>query len=120
MSPRTAHPWVRHAHVPARPLSRLAGLGIALVLVGSSLIATPPSVAAVSASGPATAALAGLAGIAIDPGIRPLVPQVRPLAKVVYGSLPYWRLDSGTAGRLQYDLLSTIAFFGLGLAADAR
>ena len=32
----------------------------------------------------------------------------------------YWRLDSGTAGRHQYDLLSTIAFFGLGIAADGQ
>lgn len=117
MSPRTAHPWARHAHVPARPLRRLAGIGIALVIVGGSLIASLPSAAAYSFR-PGVVAPTGPARVAVDPGIQPLVRQARPLAKVVYGYLPYWKLDSGTAARLQYDVLSTIAFFGLGIAAD--
>jgi hypothetical protein len=55
---------------------------------------------------------------AADPGInrRADVPSL--LSHQVYGYLPYWRLDSGTAGRLNYDLVSTIAFFGLGIKAS--
>jgi spore germination protein YaaH len=47
--------------------------------------------------------------------IRPRVPGIKPLTKEVYGYLPYWRLDSGTVDRLHYELVSTIAFFGLGI-----
>jgi spore germination protein YaaH len=73
---------------------------------------TPPAAFTQSAAGIEAAALS------IDPGIRPLVAQPRALTRVVYGYLPYWRLDSTIAGRLQYDLISTIAFFGLGIKAD--
>ncbi len=45
---------------------------------------------------------------------------IKPLTKEVYGYLPYWRLDSGTADRLVYDYVSTIAFFGLGILADGN
>lgn len=47
--------------------------------------------------------------------IRPRVTGIKPLSHEVYGYLPYWRLDSGTVDRLQYELVSTIAFFGLGI-----
>ena len=52
--------------------------------------------------------------------IRPRITGIAPLSKEVYGYLPYWRLDSGTVDRLQYDLVSTIAFFGLGIMADGN
>ena len=39
-------------------------------------------------------------------------------AQEVYGYLPYWRLDSGTVDRLHYELVSTIAFFGLGIKSN--
>jgi glycosyl hydrolase family 18 (putative chitinase) len=117
MLPGTVHPRVRHARIAARPVGRLAGIGLALVLVGGSVVTASPAAAA-QASGPAVSARPGPARLAVDPGIRPLVTQIRPLTNIVYGYLPYWRLDAGTAGRLQYDLLSTIAFFGLGIAAD--
>jgi spore germination protein YaaH len=54
---------------------------------------------------------------AADPGINPRADVPTLLTHQVYGYLPYWRLDSGTAGRLDYDLVSTIAFFGLGIKA---
>ena len=47
--------------------------------------------------------------------IRPRIPGIKPMTKEVYGYLPYWRLDSGTVDRLRYELVSTIAFFGLGI-----
>ena len=49
--------------------------------------------------------------------IRPRSPGIAPLTHQVYGYLPYWRLDAGTADQLDYDLVSTIAFFGLGIKA---
>ena len=52
--------------------------------------------------------------------IRPRITGIKPLTKEVYGYLPYWRLDSGTADRLQYDYVSTIAFFGLGILANGN
>jgi hypothetical protein len=54
---------------------------------------------------------------AADPGIQPRADVPSLLSHDVYGYLPYWRLNSGTAGQLDYDLLSTIAFFGLGIKA---
>ena len=52
--------------------------------------------------------------------IRPRITGIKPLTKEVYGYLPYWRLDSGTADRLHYDYVSTIAFFGLGILANGN
>ena len=47
----------------------------------------------------------------------PAAPAATDLRRQVFGFLPYWKLgDSGT--RLKYDLLSTIAYFGVG--ADAH
>ena len=50
----------------------------------------------------------------------PRVTGIAPLEKQVYGYLPYWRLDAGTADRLDYDLVSTIALFGLGIKKDGN
>ncbi len=36
----------------------------------------------------------------------------------VFGYLPYWELDNGTDAYLRYDLLTTIAFFGVGYGVD--
>jgi len=52
---------------------------------------------------------------AADQGIQPRVTGIAPLERQVYGYLPYWRLDGGTVDRLNYQLVSTIAFFGLGI-----
>ncbi|MEA2611343.1 MAG: hypothetical protein QOG32_1069 [Chloroflexota bacterium] len=52
--------------------------------------------------------------------IRPRIPGIAPLSKEVYGYLPYWRLDVGTVDRIRYDLVSTIAIFGLGIKADGN
>ena len=71
-----------------------------------------------------TTPLVGLAGHAqganAATAIRPRITGIKPLTKEVYGYLPYWRLDSGTADRLHYDYVSTIAFFGLGIQADGN
>src|SRR5262245_23015015 len=54
---------------------------------------------------------------AADPGIQPRANVKSLLSHQVYGYLPYWRLNAGTASQLNYDLVSTIAFFGLGIKA---
>ena len=50
--------------------------------------------------------------------IRPRITGIKPLSHEVYGYLPYWRLDSGTVDRLHYELVSSIAFFGLGIKSN--
>lgn len=40
------------------------------------------------------------------------------LRKEVLGFLPYWMLDANTLSQLRYDLLSTIAYFGIAAQAD--
>ncbi len=96
----------RRFPVPVRPnpTRRVATIWLAIVL---ALVTTP---------------LVGLAGHAQDAdaatAIRPRITGIKPLTREVYGYLPYWRLDSGTADRLHYDYVSTIAFFGLGILAN--
>jgi hypothetical protein len=63
----------------------------------------------------------------VDPAARSAAASLRPLpasaiatglAGEVFGYLPYWEMNSGTDSYLRYDLLSTIAFFGIGFGAD--
>jgi Glycosyl hydrolases family 18 len=65
----------------------------------------------------ALAPIRPLPAAAADPGIDPRADVPSLLSHQVYGYLPYWRLNSGTASQLDYDLVSTIAFFGLGIKA---
>jgi spore germination protein YaaH len=83
---------------------------VAAVFVSALLVVAP------LAPGPLAAPVARAA----DPGIQPRVGRITPLQKQVYGYLPYWRLDAGTASRLDYDLISTVAFFGLGIKKDGN
>ena len=55
---------------------------------------------------------------AADPGIHPRAQRRPAPSHEVYGYLPYWQLDAGTAGRLDYRQLSTIAFFAVPIGAD--
>lgn len=71
---------------------------------------TPPGSSAASASTPAAATpvvtpgpVLGRQGVAL------------PLRREVFGFLPYWTMDDGSADALRYDHLSTIAFFGIGI-----
>ena len=52
---------------------------------------------------------------AADPGVQPRADGESRLTHQVYGYLPYWQLNNGTAEPLDYRLLSTIAFFGIGI-----
>ena len=55
---------------------------------------------------------------AADPGIHPRAHRRPAPSHEVYGYLPYWQLDAGTARRLDYRRLSTIAFFAVPIGAD--
>ncbi len=101
------HDLTRSSH---RTLSRATGLFVAMALA-AALVGLGPV---------APAPIAAPAVLAADPGIQPRVTGIAPLSHQVYGYLPYWRLDSGTVDRLDYDLVSTIAFFGLGIKADGN
>src|SRR2546423_14073616 len=48
-------------------------------------------------------------------GIRARAPTHVRLSQQVYGYLPYWQLDATTATKLRYDLLTTVALFGIGI-----
>ena len=69
------------------------------------------------------ASLIGSAGASVVSAQVPLVPLTTDqvshrLAREVFGYLPYWELDGGIDAYLRYDLLSTIAFFGVGINSD--
>lgn len=91
---------------PGRATGLLVAVALAAALVGVGPVAPAP--------------LAAPAVLAADPEIQPRVTGIAPLSRQVYGYLPYWRLDSETVDRLDYDLVSTIAFFGLGIKADGN
>ncbi|MGK2852390.1 MAG: glycosyl hydrolase family 18 protein [Candidatus Limnocylindrales bacterium] len=84
-----------------RPLHRAATAGLALLLAVLVLPAAPM----VGSGSPVRAATE----------IRPRITGIAPLSHEVFGYLPYWRLDANTAGRIDYRLVSTIAFFGIGI-----
>ena len=59
------------------------------------------------------APLGGVSTQAVGGGALP-----NALEAEVFGYLPYWELDSAKLSRLQYDLVSTIAYFGVPAQAD--
>ncbi len=83
----------------------------AAALLASVVIAAALIPAASLGPGPISAPIARAA----DPGLIPRVEGIRTLSREVFGYLPYWRLDSTSASTLQYELLSTIGIFGLGI-----
>lgn len=89
---------------PLRPRS-LTALLAAVLLAGAAVPTT--------ALGPAPIGAAVANGA--DPGLVKRITGIRTLKREVFGYLPYWRLDSRSAQELRYDLVSTIAFFGIGI-----
>ncbi len=55
---------------------------------------------------------------AADPGIQRLGHRSSALSHGVYGYLPYWDLDAGTARRIDYGLVSTIAIFAVPIVPN--
>ena len=101
---------------PRRRLPVLLAVLLSLGLLPNGAILAGSPLARAAVASPATQAAPS--PTAVDPGIQPFVRQARPLNREVFGYLPYWRLDVDTAGELRYELLSSIAFFGLGIKAD--
>jgi len=89
---------------PGRHLRRFAPALLALLLAATVLPVDGPT--------------AGVPRASAATEIRPRITGIKPLSREVFGYLPYWRLDSGTVDRLQYELVSTIAFFGLGIKGN--
>ncbi len=87
---------------PAAPRALASGLALLLALL------TLPAAPLAGIGSPVRAATE----------IRPRITGIQPLTHEVYGYLPYWRLDSGTVDRIDYRLVSTIAFFGLGILGN--
>lgn len=75
-----------------------------------SVAATATEVASMEAASP----LVQVAGGA--PGPAGALPNG--LQREVLGFLPYWMLDSTTRQHLRYDLVSTIAYFGIGVQSN--
>ena len=90
---------------------RLLGLFVVLAVL-VSLVPLPAVLPGAAAPGPLQPGSNDAASATL---IRPRTGPAPALSQQVYGYLPWWNLDSGTAGRLQYDLLTTIAFFGIGI-----
>ncbi len=84
----------------ARPTVPLAIPGASLATDGASEV-TPLGLA-----NPVTGAAADLT--ALPNGLK----------REVFGFLPYWMLDAGTLRWMQYQLVSTIAFFGVAAKSD--
>ncbi len=91
---------------PATALIAVLVLALAVVVAGSSasLLATPQPSTGASRSATPQSPVPLASGAVAD----------RPLE--VFGFLPYWSMADWTDGYLRYDLLTTIAFFGIGVA----
>lgn len=98
-----------------RPGSRSAVLRLALVVPALAGILTFDVAAPTAAR-----AVEPAAARATDPGIRLRADRRPAPSHQVYGYLPYWQLDAGTAQRLDYRRLSTIAFFAIPIGLEAR
>lgn len=56
--------------------------------------------------------------VAESAAIGPAGPLPNQLTREVLGFLPYWKLDSTTRAALRMDLMSTIAYFSIGVQAN--
>jgi len=121
---RASAPAVRRGralHRLAMPLAAALVLGLVVARSVALPSADPgplgPSPAAPSASTPFAAGPTSVgAAIAVDPGPALGLGDVPlPLTREVFGFLPYWKMDAASLAGLRYDLLSTIAIFGVGI-----
>ena len=89
---------------PHRPVVAVVLLAVVLTVVGTvgeAMVAPAPTAAA-------------------DPGIQARRPRPTALSHEVYGYLPYWDLHAGTARRIDYRLVSTIAIFAVPIGPSGR
>ena len=112
-----------------RALGRLAlpvAAVLVLALVVARSVALPPAATDPPEPSPAATASASApisfgppvvgAAVVVDPGpVLGLADAPLPLSREVFGFLPYWKMDAKSIAGLRYDLLSTIAIFGVGI-----
>src|SRR5204863_4719991 len=104
-------PSVRFRHPSALvPNARAVNVGarLAAALLAGTIVAGPIAGPAASTAGQATGdgVAPRLGAVAADPHINPRASKGSLLTHLVYGYLPYWRLDGTTVGSLRYDLLT--------------
>ncbi len=119
--PRAADRWAVGGVQPeALPAGRVSGKALRMPrLPGPPMRNDPPSAAAGFGGGPA---LAMIDRPYVDPALTPmadLAAAVDPggLKREVFGFLPYWELTDPST-RLDWEKLSTVAYFGVGVAAN--
>jgi spore germination protein YaaH len=119
-----AAPAVRRGRALGRLALPVAAVLVLALLVARSVALPPadpgplaPSPAAPAASTPiAFGPPVVAAAVVVDPGpVLGLADAPLPLSREVFGFLPYWKMDAKSIAGLRYDLLSTIAIFGVGI-----
>jgi len=118
-------PAVRRGRTLGRIALPVVGVLVLALLVARSVAlptAAPapvtPSPAAPAESAPAIVFGPPVVGAAVapDPGpVLGLADAPLPLSREVFGFVPYWKMDARSIAALRYDLLSTIAIFGVGI-----
>jgi spore germination protein YaaH len=86
---------------------------LAAMLAVGGILAEPSAVAPLSNGSTASAATPRP-----DPGVRPRSARPPAASHEIYGYLPYWQVDAGTARRIDYRTVTTIAFFAVPVQAD--
>jgi spore germination protein YaaH len=96
-------------------LTVLLGRSVAVPAVGPGPIDPSPGTPAASVPAVTDPSAVG-APAAVDPGpVLGLSDAPLPLTHEVFGFLPYWQMTSTSVAGLRYELLSTIAIFGIGI-----
>jgi spore germination protein YaaH/flagellar hook assembly protein FlgD len=113
-TPRSSDRWTVGGHAPrALPAGRLSGRAMRDADAATGALDQP-----VDGGSTPVGVAAGWTAPDVTPDVE-LTAKVDPgaLRREVFGFLPYWELsDSST--RLDWDKISTVAFFGVGAASD--
>jgi spore germination protein YaaH len=99
------------ADSPSRRRSSALLLALAGILAVVGTLAEP-------AAPEATPSIARAAAPRPDAGLQARVNRPPAASDEIYGYLPYWQVDAGTARRIDYRLVTTIAFFAIPVRAD--
>jgi spore germination protein YaaH len=86
---------------------------LAAMLAVGGILAEPSAVAPISNGSTASAATPRP-----DPGLRARSARPPAASHEIYGYLPYWQVDAGTARRIDYRTVTTIAFFAIPVQAN--
>jgi spore germination protein YaaH len=85
----------------------------------AAILAVGGTLAEPTAAGPGSTGSAVQAGTPRpDSGLRALSRRPPAASREIYAYLPYWQVDAGTARRIDYRTVTTIAFFAVPIRAD--